>query len=84
MSRIRATNNKLEVSIRKYLFSKGLRYRKNVVSLPGKPDLAFPKYKTVILIHGCFWHGHNCKAAGLPETRREFWEKKLKTTKFEI
>ena len=81
MSRIRSFDTKPEVAVRKYLFSKGLRYRKNVATLPGKPDLVFPKYKTVVFIHGCFWHGHNCKAADLPETRREFWEKKIEGNK---
>lgn len=81
MSRIRSFDTKPEVAVRKYLFSKGLRYRKNVSTLPGKPDLVFPKYKTVVFIHGCFWHGHSCKAATLPETRREFWEKKIEGNK---
>lgn len=79
MSKIRATETKPEKIVRKFLFSQGFRFRKNSTSLPGKPDIVLPKYKTVIFIHGCFWHGHkNCKAAKLPETRKEFWTNKIK------
>lgn len=78
MSRIRAKDTKPELLIRKYLFSKGFRYRVNVKKLPGKPDIVLPKYKTVIFIHGCFWHGHeNCKIAHLPQTRTDYWEAKI-------
>ena len=64
MSHIPSKNTKPEEAVRKYLFSKGFRYRKNVSSLPGKPDIVFPKYKTVVFVNGCFWHGHeNCKKA---------------------
>ena len=59
------------------MFSNGLRYRKNDKRYPGKPDIVLPKYKTVIFIHGCFWHGHNCPAGKLPETRKEFWRNKI-------
>ena len=63
---------------RKYLFSKGLRYRKNYNKLPGHPDIVLPKYKTVVFINGCFWHGHpECKYAKLPQTNTEFWETKI-------
>lgn len=58
MSRIRSKNTKPEELVRKYLFSKGFRYRKNDVRLPGKPDIVLPKYKAVIFVNGCFWHGH--------------------------
>ena len=58
MSRIKAKDTKPELLVRKYLFCKGFRYRVNVKDLPGKPDIVLPKYKTVIFIHGCFWHGH--------------------------
>ncbi len=77
MSKISDRDSRMEISVRKALFSAGLRYRKNVKSLPGKPDILLPKYKTVIFTHGCFWHGHGCKASKLPETRRDFWEKKI-------
>ena len=61
MSRIRGTNTAPEERVRKYLFSKGFRYRKNVRKLPGCPDIVLPKYKTVIFVNGCFWHKHSCK-----------------------
>lgn len=78
MSHISDRDSKMEISVRKALFSAGLRYRKNVKSLPGKPDIVLPRYKTVIFTHGCFWHGHEgCKASKLPETRRAFWENKI-------
>jgi len=69
---------KPEILVRKYLFSKGFRYRKNVNGLPEKPDIVLPKYKTIIFIHGCFWHGHsNCEALKLPESNVEYWTKKI-------
>lgn len=77
MSKISGKETKPEILVRKYLFANGFRYRKNVKELPGKPDIIIKKFKTVIFIHGCFWHGHNCKAGKLPETRKEFWEKKI-------
>ena len=60
MSHIRSTNSKPEETVRKILFSHGFRYRKNVKTLPGKPDIVLPKYKTVIFVNGCFWHKHDC------------------------
>jgi DNA mismatch endonuclease (patch repair protein) len=78
MAKIRGDETQPEIVVRKFLFSKGFRFRKNVKTLPGKPDIVLPKYKTVIFIHGCFWHKHkNCKKAQLPETRKEFWENKI-------
>ncbi len=78
MSRIRGKDTKIEVKVRKYLFSKGFRYRKNVTTLPGKPDIVLPKYKTAIFFHGCYWHRHpGCKYAYMPKTNVEFWEKKF-------
>jgi len=82
MSQIKGKNTKPEILVRKYLFSKGFRYRINDKKLPGKPDIALPKYKIVIFINGCFWHGHeNCKYFTLPKTRTEWWNDKIKTTK---
>ena len=79
MSHISDRDSSMEISVRRALFAAGLRYRKNVKSLPGKPDIVLPKYKTVIFTHGCFWHGHEgCKASKLPESRRGFWENKIK------
>lgn len=77
MSKISGKETKPEILVRKYLFANGFRYRKNVKDLPGKPDIVLPKYKTIIFVHGCFWHGHNCKAGKLPETRKKFWKEKI-------
>lgn len=74
MSRIHSKDTSVEVKVRKYLFSKGFRYRKNVSALPGKPDIVLPKYRAVIFIHGCFWHRHqNCKRAATPKTHLDYW-----------
>ncbi len=78
MSRISGKDTKPEELVRKYLFSKGFRYRKNVRTLPGSPDLVLPKYHTVIFVNGCFWHGHkNCKYFVWPKSNTEFWRKKI-------
>ena len=77
MSKISGKETKYEILVRKFLFRKGFRYRKNDKRLPGRPDIVLPKYKTIIFIHGCFWHGHHCKAGKLPETNKEFWENKI-------
>lgn len=78
MSRIKGTNTKPEIIVRKYLFSKGLRFRIHTKNLPGKPDIVLPKYKTVVFVHGCFWHGHeNCKYFVIPKTKTEWWLKKI-------
>ena len=79
MSRIRGKDTGIEVAVRKYLFSRGYRYRKNDARYPGKPDIVLPKYKTVIFIHGCFWHRHEgCRYATTPKTREEFWKEKFR------
>jgi DNA mismatch endonuclease (patch repair protein) len=78
MSRIKNKNTKPEILVRKFLFSKGFRFRLNKKDMPGKPDIVLPKYKTAIFINGCYWHGHeNCKFSKLPETNREFWMNKI-------
>lgn len=78
MSCVRSKDTKIENKVRKYLFSKGFRYRKNDSRYPGKPDIVLPKYKTVIFVHGCFWHGHKgCKHYRIPKTRREYWINKI-------
>ena len=78
MSMIKGKNTKPEEIVRKYLFSKGLRYRKNVKTLIGSPDIVLPKYKTVIFVNGCFWHGHkDCKYFVMPKTNTEFWAEKI-------
>ena len=81
MSKISGKNTKPEILVRKFLFSKGFRYRINVKTLPGKPDIVLPKYKTVIFINGCFWHGHNCKKGKLPSSNIDFWKEKISNNK---
>ena len=82
MSRIRSKNTKPEIRIRKFLFSAGFRYRLHQKKLPGKPDIVLPKYKTVILIHGCFWHGHDgCRYYVIPKVRTEWWLEKIHRNK---
>lgn len=79
MSQIRSKDTSIEVKLRKALFARGLRYRKNVTGMIGKPDIVLPKYKTVIFINGCFWHRHkNCKYASMPKTRTVYWKEKFK------
>lgn len=78
MSHVTGKETKPEILVRKYLFARGLRYRKNVKQLPGTPDIVFPKYKTAVFVNGCFWHGHKgCKYSHLPSTNLEYWEKKI-------
>jgi DNA mismatch endonuclease (patch repair protein) len=82
MSRIRSKDTGPEILVRKFLFGKGFRYKLHDKMLPGKPDLVFPKYKTVIFIHGCFWHGHEgCKYFVIPKTRRKWWIEKINRNK---
>ena len=79
MSAIKSKNTKPEIKVRKVLHSMGYRFRLHRKDLPGSPDIVLPKYKTVIFVHGCFWHRHeNCKYATTPKTRKEFWEKKFR------
>ncbi len=78
MSHIRSTNTKPEVALRRALWRRGFRYRVNVKNLPGSPDIVLPKHRTVVFVHGCFWHGHNgCKEFTVPKTNTEFWVKKV-------
>jgi DNA mismatch endonuclease, patch repair protein len=82
MSQIRSRNTKPEMLVRRFLHAQGFRYKLHDKKLPGKPDIVLPKYKTVIFIHGCFWHGHkNCKYFVVPQTRTEWWLKKINTNK---
>ena len=78
MSHVRGKDTKPEVMVRKFLFAQGFRYRLYRKDLPGKPDIVLPKYKTVIFINGCFWHGHSgCKYATIPEANHDFWLAKI-------
>jgi len=81
MSAIRSKNTKPEIILRRALHATGLRYRLHASNLPGKPDLVFPKYRTIVFIHGCFWHSHSCKAFKIPETNSAFWKKKLEANR---
>ena len=79
MSRIKGKNTSIEVMVRKELFRRGYRFRKNDKRYPGHPDIVLPKYDTVIMIHGCFWHRHSgCKLATIPKTNVDYWTKKFK------
>ena len=78
MAAIKGKNTKPEMLVRKFLHAQGFRYRLHVKNLPGNPDIVLPKYKTVIFVHGCFWHGHeNCKYFVVPKTRTQWWLDKI-------
>ncbi|WP_057975570.1 very short patch repair endonuclease [Pseudomonas lactis] len=77
MSGIRSKDTQPEMIVRRALHARGFRYRLYVKDLPGKPDLVFPRYKSILFIHGCFWHGHDCHLFKVPGTRREFWLSKI-------
>jgi DNA mismatch endonuclease (patch repair protein) len=77
MSRIRGTNTKPELILRRSLHALGFRFRLHDRRLPGKPDIVFPRYRAVLFAHGCFWHGHDCHLHRLPSTRTEFWATKV-------
>ncbi len=78
MSQIRGKDTKPEILVRSYLFSRGLRFRKNDKRYPGSPDIVLPKYKTIVFVHGCFWHLHEgCKYAKMPKSNVDYWKPKL-------
>jgi DNA mismatch endonuclease (patch repair protein) len=82
MSKIRSRNTKIEELVLKYLFSIGLRYRRNDKRYPGKPDAVFPKYKTMLFINGCFWHYHDvCSISKIPKSNLEYWIPKLESNR---
>src|SRR5689334_13526787 len=81
MRAVRDRNTKPETIVRKMLHSRGFRYRLHVRTLPGTPDLVLPKYRAVIFVHGCFWHGHDCYLFRMPTSRRDFWEAKIGSNK---
>ncbi|MBR5433026.1 MAG: DNA mismatch endonuclease Vsr [Bacteroidales bacterium] len=81
MSRIRSKNTKPELLVRRFLYANGFRYRVNVRTLPGSPDIVLKKFRTVIFIHGCFWHSHSCQQGRLPQTNVDFWTRKLTRNK---
>lgn len=77
MASISGKETKPEIAVRSSLFKEGFRFRKNVKTLSGKPDIVLPKYETVIFVHGCFWHGHTCNRAAKPTSNVEFWKTKI-------
>jgi DNA mismatch endonuclease (patch repair protein) len=77
MSKVRGKNTKPEKLVRSLLHREGFRFRIHVSTLPGKPDIVLPKWKAVVLVHGCFWHGHDCRLFSWPVTREAFWKKKI-------
>lgn len=82
MSKVKGEDTKPEMKVRRYLHSKGFRYRLHQKSLPGSPDLVFKKYNAIIFVNGCFWHGHeNCKYAKLPKSRKSYWKNKISKNK---
>jgi len=82
MSQIKGKNTKPEMLVRKFLFSKGFRYRLHVNTLPGNPDIVLPKYKAIIFVNGCFWHGHeHCSYYVVPKTKTDWWLEKINNTK---
>lgn len=82
MLRIHSANTEIEIIVRKWLFSNGVRYRKNVKNLPGQPDIVINKIKLIIFVNGCFWHGHiNCKISHIPKSSEDYWSNKILATK---
>lgn len=77
MSRVKNKNTKPEIIVRSLLHQSGFRFRLHRKDLPGTPDITLPKYKTVVFVHGCLWHGHHCERGKLPKTNRSFWEAKI-------
>ncbi|NMA06509.1 MAG: DNA mismatch endonuclease Vsr [Ruminococcaceae bacterium] len=77
MAKIKNKNTSIEIRVRKWMFSRGFRYRINVKKLPGSPDIVPNKYKCAIFLNGCFWHGHNCPDGHLPKSNIEFWKNKI-------
>lgn len=81
MSKVRQKNTPQEITVRKALWVLGFRYRTNVRTLPGSPDIVIKKYKAAIFVHGCFWHGHDCKLYSVPKSNSEFWLEKIAKNK---
>ena len=81
MAGIRSKNTKPEMLVRRALHHRGFRYKLHDRSLPGKPDLVFPKYSAAIFVNGCFWHGHDCHLFKMPQSRTEFWREKIETNR---
>lgn len=78
MAAIRSTNTRPELLVRSALHRRGFRFRLHGKRLPGRPDLVFRRYRAVIFVHGCFWHGHRCPMSRMPQSRTEYWQKKIR------
>ncbi|WP_312684339.1 very short patch repair endonuclease [Stenotrophomonas chelatiphaga] len=81
MSRIRGTDTKPELWVRRSLHALGFRFRLHVRTLPGRPDIVMPKYATVIFVHGCYWHAHSCQKGRIPASNPMFWKEKFDTNR---
>ena len=81
MSRVRAKNTRPELAVRRLLHNAGFRYRLHRLDLPGRPDVALPRYRAAVFVHGCFWHGHDCSLFRVPATRTEFWSAKIEANR---
>lgn len=81
MRQVRSTNTKPELLIRSALHQEGYRFRLHLKTLPGKPDIVLPRYKTAIFVNGCFWHGHTCVDGEKPQTNQEYWQQKIQRNK---
>ncbi len=81
MRHIKGKNTKIEIMVRKWLFAFGYRFRVNDKRYPGKPDIVLPKYKTIVFVHGCFWHGHDCHIGHVPKSNTQYWQPKIQRNK---
>lgn len=81
MARVRHRGTAIELATRRALHAAGLRYRLNVRDLPGSPDIVLPRWRAVVLVHGCFWHYHECRLSKIPHAHSEFWTQKLKANR---
>lgn len=81
MSRIRSENTRPEIAVRSILHGLGYRFRLHRKDLPGRPDIVLPKHKKIVLVHGCFWHGHSCKLGSVPKSNQQYWNRKIETNR---
>lgn len=81
MSKIRGSDTRPELVVRRFLHSRGFRYRLHAEDLPGRPDVVLPRYRSVVFVHGCFWHAHSCQNGRVPESRSDFWKEKFRNNK---
>lgn len=81
MSRVRSTDTKPEMAVRRALHARGYRYSLHSRSLPGRPDIVLTRHQAVVMVHGCFWHGHDCRLYRLPQSRQEYWSAKVERNK---